>query len=421
MPEIPAIIPDVKTPTAPKKVVLAYSGGLDTSIILKWLQTEFGCEVVTFTADLGQGEELEPARAKAELLGIRDENIFIEDVRETFVEDFVFPMFRANALYEGEYLLGTSIARPLITQRLIEIAEETGADAIAHGATGKGNDQVRFELSAYALNPAIRVIAPWREWDFKSRESLLEFAEQHQIPIATDKRGEAPFSVDANLLHSSSEGKVLEDPWVAAPEYVHMRTVSPMDAPDTPTEITIGFRNGDAVSLDGTELSPATLLARLNDLGRDNGIGRIDLVENRFVGMKSRGIYETPGGTILLRAHRAIESITLDRGAAHLKDELMPRYAELIYNGFWFSPEREMLQAAIDHSQKNISGDVRLTLYKGNVMVTGRQSDQSLYSDRLVTFEDDRGAYDQKDAEGFIRLNALRLRTLAARDKPGGS
>ena len=417
MPEAPEIIPAVAAKPAPKKVVLAYSGGLDTSIILKWLQTEFGCEVVTFTADLGQGEELEPARKKAELLGIKSENIFIEDVREEFVRDFVFPMFRANAIYEGEYLLGTSIARPLITKRLIEIAAETGADAIAHGATGKGNDQVRFELSAFALNPDIRVVAPWREWEFKSREALLEFAEQYQIPISKDKRGEAPFSVDANLLHSSSEGKVLEDPWVEAPEYVHMRTVSPMDAPDTPTEITIGFKDGDAVSLNGEQLSPATILAKLNDLGRDNGIGRIDLVENRFVGMKSRGVYETPGGTILLRAHRAIESIALDRGAGHLKDELMPRYAELIYNGFWFSPEREMLQAAIDHSQKKVTGEVRLKLYKGNVIVTGRQSPHSLYSDRLVTFEDDRGAYDQKDAEGFIRLNALRLRTKAARDR----
>ena len=401
----------------PKKVVLAYSGGLDTSIILKWLQTEFGCEVVTFTADLGQGEELGPARDKARLMGIPDENIYIEDVREEFVRDFVFPMFRANALYEGTYLLGTSIARPLITKRLVEIAEETGADAIAHGATGKGNDQVRFELSAYALNPSIRVVAPWREWSFKSREALLEFAEAHQIPIAKDKRGEAPFSVDANLLHSSSEGKVLEDPWVKAPEYVHQRTISPMDAPDTPTEIVIGFEKGDAVSLDGKKLSPAEMLTALNDLGRDNGIGRIDIVENRFVGMKSRGVYETPGGTILFHAHRAMESITLDRNAGHLKDELMPKYAELIYNGFWFSPDREMLQALFDKSQEKVSGDVRLTLYKGNVIVTGRQSPYSLYDDLLVTFEDDGGAYDQKDAEGFIRLNALRLRTLAARDQ----
>ena len=403
--------------TVPKKVVLAYSGGLDTSIILKWLQTEFGCEVVTFTADLGQGEELGPARDKAQLLGIKDENIYIEDVREEFVRDFVFPMFRANAVYEGTYLLGTSIARPLITKRLVEIAEETGADAIAHGATGKGNDQVRFELSAYALNPDIRVVAPWREWAFKSREALLEFAEQHQIPIAKDKRGEAPFSVDANLLHSSSEGKVLEDPWVAAPEYVHQRSLSPMDAPDEPTEIVIGFEKGDAITLNGKELSPAEMLTALNKLGHDNGIGRIDLVENRFVGMKSRGVYETPGGTILLQAHRAMESITLDRNAGHLKDELMPRYAELIYNGFWFAPEREMLQALIDKSQEKVAGEVRLVLYKGNVIVSGRRSPYSLYDDLLVTFEDDGGAYDQKDAEGFIRLNALRLRTLAARNR----
>ncbi|RIK83794.1 MAG: argininosuccinate synthase [Hyphomicrobiales bacterium] len=400
-----------------KKVVLAYSGGLDTSIILKWLQTELGAEVVTFTADLGQGGELEPARQKAEMLGIKE--IYIEDVREEFVRDFVFPMFRANAQYEGIYLLGTSIARPLISKRLVEIAAETGADAIAHGATGKGNDQVRFELSAYALNPDIKVIAPWRDWDFKSRTDLLDFAEKHQIPVAKDKKGEAPFSVDANLLHSSSEGKVLEDPWQEPPEYVHMRTISPMDAPDRATEIVIAFRKGDAVAIDGKEMSPATLLAALNDLGRDNGIGRIDLVENRFVGMKSRGVYETPGGTILLAAHRAIESITLDRGAAHLKDELMPRYAELIYNGFWFSPEREMLQALIDKSQEEVEGEVRLKLYKGNVIVTGRRSPKSLYSDALVTFEDDRGAYDQKDAEGFIRLNALRLRTLASRKRKG--
>ncbi len=398
-----------------KKVVLAYSGGLDTSIILKWLQTEYGAEVVTFTADLGQGEELEPARRKAEMLGIKE--IYVDDLREEFVRDFVFPMFRANAVYEGVYLLGTSIARPLIAKRLVEIAQETGADAVAHGATGKGNDQVRFELNAYALDPDIKVIAPWREWDFVSRESLIEFAELHQIPVPKDKRGEAPFSVDANLLHSSSEGKVLEDPAQGAPEYVHMRTVSPMDAPDQPTNITIGFEKGDAVSINGERLSPATLLAKLNDLGRDNGIGRLDLVENRFVGMKSRGVYETPGGTILLAAHRAMESITLDRGAAHLKDELMPRYAELIYYGFWFSPEREMLQAAIDHSQRHVEGEVMLTLYKGNVMVTGRQSEKSLYSEELVTFEDDQGAYDQADAQGFIKLNALRLRTLAARTK----
>ncbi|GLS30140.1 argininosuccinate synthase [Mesorhizobium albiziae] len=400
-----------------KKVVLAYSGGLDTSIILKWLQTELGAEVVTFTADLGQGGELEPARRKAELMGIKD--IRIVDVREEFVSDFVFPMFRANAVYEGTYLLGTSIARPLISKHLVDIARETGADAIAHGATGKGNDQVRFELSAYALNPDIKVIAPWRDWSFKSRTDLLHFAEQHQIPVPKDKRGEAPFSVDANLLHSSSEGKVLEDPWNEPPEYVHQRTVSPMDAPDAATEIVVEFKNGDPVALNSKTLSPATLLAALNDLGRDNGIGRLDLVENRFVGMKSRGVYETPGGTILLAAHRAIESITLDRGAAHLKDELMPRYAELIYNGFWFSPEREMLQALIDKSQGDVEGEVRLKLYKGNVIVTGRRSAKSLYSDALVTFEDDRGAYDQKDAAGFIRLNALRLRTLAARDRKG--
>lgn len=400
------------------KVVLAYSGGLDTSIILKWLQTEYDAEVVTFTADLGQGEELEPARKKAEMLGIKE--IYVDDLREEFVRDFVFPMFRANAVYEGVYLLGTSIARPLISKRLVEIARETGADAVAHGATGKGNDQIRFELNAYALDPDIKVIAPWREWDFKSREALLDFAEKHQIPVPKDKRGEAPFSVDANLLHSSSEGKVLEDPNVDAPEYVHMRTVSPMDAPDVPTKITIGFEKGDAVSINGERLSPATLLAKLNDLGRDNGIGRLDLVENRFVGMKSRGVYETPGGTILLEAHRAMESITLDRGAAHLKDELMPRYAELIYYGFWFAPEREMLQAAIDHSQAHVEGEVSLTLYKGNVIVTGRASDKSLYSEELVTFEDDQGAYDQTDAQGFIKLNALRLRTLAARTKKFG-
>jgi argininosuccinate synthase len=400
-----------------KKVVLAYSGGLDTSIILKWLQTELGAEVITFTADLGQGGELEPARRKAEMMGIKD--IRVMDVREEFVSDFVFPMFRANAEYEGLYLLGTSIARPLISKHLVDIARETGADAIAHGATGKGNDQVRFELSAYALNPDIKVIAPWRDWSFKSRTDLLNFAQLHQIPVPKDKQGEAPFSVDANLLHSSSEGKVLEDPWSEPPEFVHQRTVSPMDAPDAVTEITISFRKGDPVAVDGEKLSPATLLARLNDLGRDNGIGRLDLVENRFVGMKSRGVYETPGGTILLAAHRAIESITLDRGAAHLKDELMPRYAELIYNGFWFAPEREMLQALIDKSQEDVEGDVRLKLYKGNVIVIGRRSPKSLYSDALVTFEDDQGAYDQKDAAGFIKLNALRLRTLAARKRKG--
>jgi argininosuccinate synthase len=398
-----------------KKVVLAYSGGLDTSIILKWLQTELGAEVVTFTADLGQGGELEPARQKAQMMGIKD--IRVMDVREEFVSDFVFPMFRANAVYEGLYLLGTSIARPLISKHLVDIARETGADAIAHGATGKGNDQVRFELSAYALNPDIKVIAPWRDWEFKSRTDLMNFAEQHQIPVPKDKKGDAPFSVDANLLHSSSEGKVLEDPWQEPPEFVHQRTVSPMDAPDKVTEIEIEFKKGDPVALNGKKLSPATLLAALNDLGRDNGIGRLDLVENRFVGMKSRGVYETPGGAILLQAHRAIESITLDRGAAHLKDDIMPRYAELIYNGFWFAPEREMLQALIDKSQENVEGAVRLKLYKGNVIVTGRKSDKSLYSDKLVTFEDDQGAYDQKDAAGFIKLNALRLRTLAARSR----
>ncbi|MEM8973906.1 MAG: argininosuccinate synthase [Pseudomonadota bacterium] len=400
-----------------KKVVLAYSGGLDTSIILKWLQEEYGAEVITFTADLGQGEELGPARKKAEMLGIKPENIFIEDLREEFVRDYVFPMFRANALYEGVYLLGTSIARPLISKKQIEIARQTGADAVCHGATGKGNDQVRFELGYYALEPGIKIIAPWREWSFSGREALLDFARTHQIPIAKDKEGEAPFSVDANLLHSSSEGKVLEDPAVEPPPIVYQRTISPEEAPDKPTTISIGFEKGDAVSIDGQALSPATILAKLNDLGRDNGIGRLDLVENRFVGMKSRGVYETPGGTILLQAHRAIESITLDRGAAHLKDELMPRYAELIYNGFWFSPEREMLQALIDKSQDKVSGTVYLKLYKGNVIVTGRESGQSLYSEDLVTFEDDQGAYDQQDAEGFIKLNALRLRTLEMRNR----
>ena len=400
-----------------KKVVLAYSGGLDTSIILKWLQEAYGCEVVTFTADLGQGEELGPAREKALMLGIKPENIFIEDLREEFVRDFVFPMVRANAVYEGVYLLGTSIARPLISKKQIDIARQTGADAVCHGATGKGNDQVRFELSYYALEPGIKIIAPWREWDFKSRTDLLDFARSHQIPIAKDKEGEAPFSVDANLLHSSSEGKVLEEPGVKAPELVYQRTISPMTAPDKVTTIKIGFEKGDAVSLNGKKLSPATLLKSLNDLGRDNGIGRLDLVENRFVGMKSRGVYETPGGTILLAAHRAIESITLDRGAAHLKDDLMPRYAELIYFGFWFSPEREMLQAMIDKSQEHVEGEVTLELYKGNVIVTGRESPKSLYSSTLVTFEDDQGAYDQKDAQGFIKLNALRLRTLAQRNR----
>lgn len=401
----------------PKKVVLAYSGGLDTSIILKWLQTEYGCEVVTFTADLGQGEELDPARKKAELLGIKSENIHIEDVREEFVRDFVFPMFRANAVYEGLYLLGTSIARPLISKRLVEIAAECGADAVAHGATGKGNDQVRFELSAYALNPEIKVIAPWREWDLSSRTKLIDFAEKHQIPIAKDKRGEAPFSVDANLLHTSSEGKVLEDPAVEAPEYVYQRTVHPEDAPNTPEHIEITYDQGDPVALNGNALSPAEMLTALNELGGKHGIGRLDLVEGRFVGMKSRGIYETPGGTIMLEAHRGIESITLDRGAAHLKDEIMPKYAELIYNGFWYSPEREMLQALIDNSQQHVTGTVRLKLYKGMVQTVGRWSDHSLYSEEHVTFEDDAGAYDQKDAAGFIKINALRLKLLAARDK----
>ncbi len=405
---------------APKKVVLAYSGGLDTSIILKWLQTEYGAEVVTFTADLGQGEELEPAREKALRMGIKPENIFIDDLREEFVRDFVFPMFRANALYEGQYLLGTSIARPLIAKRQIEIARQVGADAVCHGATGKGNDQVRFELGYYALEPDIRVIAPWREWDFKSREALLDFAEKHQIPIAKDKRGEAPFSVDANLLHSSSEGKVLEDPAVEAPEFVYQRTISPEDAPDQPTVITLGFERGDAVSIDGEALSPATLLARLNDLGRDNGIGRLDLVEGRFVGMKSRGIYETPGGTILLAAHRGIESITLDRGAMHLKDELAVRYAQMIYNGFWFAPEREMLQAAIDKSQEQVTGTVRVKLYKGNATVIGRESPLSLYDQDLVTFEEGVQAYDHRDAAGFIKLNALRLRVLERRNRRTG-
>jgi argininosuccinate synthase len=403
--------------SAPKKVVLAYSGGLDTSIILKWLQTEYGCEVVTFTADLGQGEELEPARKKAELLGIKPGNIHIEDVREEFVRDFVFPMFRANALYEGLYLLGTSIARPLISKRLVEIAAMTGADAVAHGATGKGNDQVRFELSAYALNPHIRVIAPWREWKLSSRTKLLQFAEENQIPIARDKRGEAPFSVDANLLHTSSEGKVLENPGEEAPDYVYQRTVDPEKAPDTPEMVEITFEKGDAVAIDGEAMSPATILTRLNELGGRHGVGRLDLVENRFVGMKSRGVYETPGGTILLEAHRGIEQITLDSGAGHLKDSIMPRYAELIYNGFWFSPEREMLQALIDKSQEHVFGTVRVKLYKGSARTIARWSDQSLYSEKHVTFEDDAGAYDQKDAEGFIRLNALRLKLLATRNE----
>ncbi|MBB1491605.1 MULTISPECIES: argininosuccinate synthase [unclassified Paracoccus (in: a-proteobacteria)] len=401
---------------APKKVVLAYSGGLDTSIILKWLQTEYGCEVITFTADLGQGEELEPARQKAELLGIRPENIHIEDLREEFVHDYVFPMFRANAVYEGQYLLGTSIARPLISKRLVEIAHEHGADAVAHGATGKGNDQVRFELSAYALDPSIKVIAPWRIWDLTSRTKLIEFAEANQIPIAKDKRGEAPFSVDANLLHTSSEGKALENPAEEAPDYVYQRTVNPEDAPDQPEHIEVTFERGDAVAINGEAMSPAVLLTALNEYGRRHGIGRLDFVENRFVGMKSRGIYETPGGTILLEAHRGIEQITLDSGSGHLKDSLMPRYAELIYNGFWFSPEREMLQALIDKSQEYVSGIVRLKLYKGSVNCVGRWSDLSLYSEAHVTFEEDAGAYDQKDAAGFIKLNALRLKLIGNRN-----
>ena len=400
-----------------KKVVLAYSGGLDTSIILKWLQLEYGCEVITFTADLGQGEELEPAREKAKLLGIKPENIFIEDLREEFVRDFVFPMFRANAVYEGLYLLGTSIARPLISKRLVEIANQSGADAISHGATGKGNDQVRFELSAYSLDPDIKVIAPWREWDLSSRTKLLAFAEKHQIPIAKDKIGEAPFSVDSNLLHTSSEGKVLENPAEEAPDYVYQRTTDPINAPDVPEYLEIGFENGDAVSINSEKYSPATILAKLNNYGGKHGIGRLDLVEGRFVGMKSRGIYETPGGTILLEAHKGMESITLDSGAAHLKDELMPKYAELIYNGFWFSPEREMLQSLIDKSQKYVNGTVRLKLYKGSVSTVGRWSKDTLYSENHVTFEDDQGAYDQKDAAGFIKINALRLRLLAMRAK----
>jgi len=404
-------------PQPVNRVVLAYSGGLDTSVILKWLQQTYHCEVVTFTADLGQGEELEPARAKAQMMGIKPEHIFIDDLREEFVRDYVFPMMRSNALYEGLYLLGTSIARPLIAKRQIEIARMVGADAVSHGATGKGNDQVRFELGYYALAPDIRVIAPWREWDLASRTALIDFAEKHQIPVPKDKRGESPFSTDANLLHTSSEGKVLEDPWEEVPDYVFSRTVSPEDAPDTPETITIDFERGDGVALNGEAMSPATLLAALNDLGRKHGIGRLDLVENRFVGMKSRGMYETPGGTIYHLAHRGIEQVTLDRGAAHLKDELAPRYAELIYNGFWFSPEREMLQAAIDHSQAKVSGTVRLKLYKGAAHIVGRRSPNSLYSEKVVTFEDDAGAYDQRDAEGFIKLNALRLRLLGRRDR----
>ena len=401
-------------PSDVKKIVLAYSGGLDTSVILRWLQENYRCEVVTFTADLGQGEELEPARRKAEMMGARE--IFIDDLREEFIRDFVFPMFRANALYEGQYLLGTSIARPLIAKRQIEIARETGADAVAHGATGKGNDQVRFELSYYALAPDIKVIAPWREWDLTSRTRLLDYADRHQIPIARDKRGEAPFSVDANLLHISAEGKVLEDPWVEPEEYVYSRTVPPEQAPDRPQYVEIDFARGDPVAVDGEALSPAALLTRLNEFGGRHGIGRLDLVENRFVGMKSRGVYETPGGTILQAAHRGIESLCLDRGAMHLKDELMPRYAELIYNGFWFSPEREMLQALIDKSQEKVEGRARLKLYKGLARVVGRQSPTSLYSEAHVTFEED-AVYDQRDAEGFIKLNALRLRLAARRDR----
>jgi argininosuccinate synthase len=404
-----------KTAKDIKRVVLAYSGGLDTSIILKWLQETYGCEVVTFTADLGQGEELEPARQKALMLGIKPEHIFIEDLREEFVRDYVFPMFRANALYEGQYLLGTSIARPLISKKQIEIAHKVGADAVSHGATGKGNDQVRFELGYYALDPDIKVIAPWREWEFPSRAALIDYAEKHQIPIARDKRGEAPFSTDANLLHTSSEGKVLEDPNEEVPDYVYSRTDDPEKAPNEPQYITIDFERGDAVAIDGKKLSPAALLTKLNELGRKHGIGRVDLVENRFVGMKSRGMYETPGGTILLAAHRGIEQITLDRGAAHLKDEMMPRYAELIYNGFWFSPERDMLQALIDTSQEFVSGRVRLKLFKGSALVVGRESPHSLYDQDLVTFEEGAAAYDQRDAEGFIKLNALRLRTLGKR------
>ena len=400
-----------------KRVVLAYSGGLDTSVILKWLQVNYNCEVVTFTADLGQEGEVEPARQKAQMGGVKPEHIYIDDLREEFVADFIFPMMRANARYEGDYLLGTSIARPLISKRLVEIARETGADAVAHGATGKGNDQVRFELGVAALAPDLKVIAPWREWDLTSRTALIAFAEQHQISVPKDKRGESPFSTDANLLHTSSEGKVLEDPWEEVPDYVFSRTVNPEDAPDTPEYITVDFERGDGVALNGVAMSPATLFEALNELGRKHGIGRLDLVENRFVGMKSRGMYETPGGEIYARAHRGIEQITLDRGAAHLKDELMPKYAELIYNGFWFAPEREMLQAAIDHSQAKVSGTVRLKLYKGLAQVVGRKSPNSLYSERHVTFEDDAGAYDQKDAAGFIRLNALRLRLLAARDR----
>ena len=403
----------------PKRVVLAFSGGLDTSVILKWLQTEYGCEVVTFTADLGQGEELGPARRTAEKLGVKPEHIYVDDLREEFVAGYVFPMMRANALYEGHYLLGTSIARPLISKRQIEIARETGADAVAHGATGKGNDQIRFELGYYGLDPDVRVIAPWREWDLTSRSKLIEFAEANDIDVPRDKRGEAPFSTDANLLHTSSEGKVLEDPWEEVPDYVYSRTENPEDAPNEPEYITVDFSRGDGVAVNGKQLSPAALLTKLNELGRKHGIGRLDLVENRFIGMKSRGMYETPGGTIYYAAHRGIEQLTLDSGAMHLKDELAPRYAEMIYNGMWFAPEREMLQAAIDKSQESVSGTVRLKLYKGSVDVVGRKADVdfNLYSQDVVTFEDDAGSYDQKDAEGFIKLNALRLRLLGRRRK----
>src|ERR1700712_4096866 len=410
---------DIKRPEF-KRVVLAYSGSLDTSVILKWLQVNENCEVVTFPADLGQEGEVEPPRQKALMGGVRPEHIYIDDVREEFVRDFVFPMMRANARYEGDYLLGTSIARPLISKRLVEIARETGADAVAHGATGKGNDQVRFELGVAALAPDLKVIAPWREWDLTSRTALIQFAEEHQISVPKDKRGESPFSTDANLLHTSSEGKVLEDPWEEVPDYVYSRTVNPEDAPDTAEYITVDFERGDGVALNGEAMSPATLLTQLNELGRKHGIGRLELVENRFVGMKSRGMYETPGGTILLAAHRGVESITLDRGAAHLKDELMPKYAELVYNGLWFAPEREMLQAAIDKSQEFVTGSVRLKLYKGNVILIGRESPYSLYDQDLVTFEEGAVAYDHRAAAGFIKLNALRLRTLGQRKKKLG-
>jgi len=400
-----------------KRVVLAFSGGLDTSVILKWLQAELDYEVVCFTADLGQGEELEAARDKALLLGIKPEHIFIEDLTDEFVKEYIFPMFRANTVYEGQYLLGTSIARPLISKRLIEIANIVGAETISHGATGKGNDQVRFELAAYSLNPDIKIIAPWRQWNLTSRTKLIDFAEKHQIPVAANKIGEPPFSVDSNLLHTSSEGLILENPEDEAPEYVYQRTNNPEKAPDKPDYISIEFKNGDPIKIDDKYYSPANLLQKLNSFGRLHGIGRLDLVENRFVGMKSRGVYETPGGTILLQAHRAIESITLDSGSAHLKDELMPRYAELIYNGLWFAPERDLLQSLIDKSQDNVSGTVKLKLYKGTVYVVSRSSSKSLYSKQLVTFEDDEGYYNQSDAEGFIKLKALRLRELARRNK----